>query len=153
MLPYQQILCPVDFSEPSLTALSAAEELAIHFQAGLTIVHVVPVIPPVTPGIARPRAFDVGAYQGELEVSSLKALEDLIAQRLKSGLKVCPLVLQGDAATEIVGTAAREAVDLIVIATHGHTGWRHYVFGSVAEKVVRASECPVLTIREPGPSI
>jgi nucleotide-binding universal stress UspA family protein len=51
------------------------------------------------------------------------------------------------AAHEIVRLANEHAVDLIVIATHGETGWRRLVFGSVAEKVVRLAECPVLTIQ------
>jgi nucleotide-binding universal stress UspA family protein len=61
------------------------------------------------------------------------------------------MVGHGDAAGEIVLIAEKEHVDLIVIATHGWTGLRHLVFGSVAEKVVRLAPCPVLTIRAPRP--
>jgi nucleotide-binding universal stress UspA family protein len=53
---------------------------------------------------------------------------------------------QGEAADEILRAAREEGADVIVIATHGLTGWRHMVFGSVAEKVVRTAPCPVLTI-------
>ena len=55
----------------------------------------------------------------------------------------------GDPAKEIVRIAIDENIDMIVIATHGLTGWQHIVFGSVAEKVVRFAECPVLTVRGP----
>ena len=58
--------------------------------------------------------------------------------------------MTGEAAKEIVAFAAREQIDLIVIATHGLTGWRHFLTGSVAEKVVRLAPCAVLTIRAPG---
>ena len=57
------------------------------------------------------------------------------------------VIRYGDASREIVRIAREEEADVIVIATHGLTGWRHLVFGSVAEKVVRLAECPVLTIR------
>jgi nucleotide-binding universal stress UspA family protein len=58
-------------------------------------------------------------------------------------------VTTGEAAPEILRMAQKEQVDLIVIATHGLTGWRRLVFGSVAEKVVRQASCPVLTIVAP----
>ena len=56
-------------------------------------------------------------------------------------------IVTGEAAKEIVAFAAREQIDLIVIATHGLTGWKHFLTGSVAEKVVRGRACAVLTIR------
>jgi len=59
------------------------------------------------------------------------------------------IVVLGGAADEIIRISGEEKVDLIVIATHGQTGWRHMVFGSVAEKVVRLAPCPVLTVRAP----
>ncbi len=59
------------------------------------------------------------------------------------------LVTTGEPAPEILRIAAEEHVDLIVIASHGLTGWRRLVFGSVAEKVVRQAPCPVLTIAAP----
>jgi nucleotide-binding universal stress UspA family protein len=65
------------------------------------------------------------------------------------GLAVRTAVGHGDAGAEIVRLASDEAADLIVIATHGTTGWRHAMFGSVAEKVVRLARRPVLTIPAP----
>jgi nucleotide-binding universal stress UspA family protein len=59
------------------------------------------------------------------------------------------IIVLGGAADEIIRIGEKEKVDLIVIATHGQTGWRHLVFGSVAERVVRLAPCPVLTIRVP----
>jgi nucleotide-binding universal stress UspA family protein len=60
------------------------------------------------------------------------------------------LVVRGDPAVEIHRIAKERGVDLIVIATHGWTGWRHLVFGSVAERVLREAPCAVLSIRRPG---
>ena len=152
MLPFKKIACPLDFSEPSYVALTAAMELANHFSADLLLIHVTPIVPALSPAVARPRAFDVVAYQDDLNKSSLEALNDLIRQRLPAGTPVVPLVVPGEAAAEIVRLTAESQVDLIVIATHGHTGWRRLMFGSVTEKVVRLATCPVLTIQAPhGP--
>ncbi len=147
MLPYKIILCPTDFSEPSYQALTAAIELAEHFKSRLLILHVVPPVPHLSPGIAHPQAFDVASYQKELETSSVDALNDLVKNRLSDQMLVKQVVKQGDPAEEIVAAAEVEGVDLVVIATHGLTGWRRFMFGSVTEKVVRMAKCPVLTIR------
>ncbi len=59
------------------------------------------------------------------------------------------IVKTGKPFVEIIETAKEEDVDLIIIATHGHSGVEHILFGSTAEKVVRKAPCPVLTLREP----
>jgi nucleotide-binding universal stress UspA family protein len=61
------------------------------------------------------------------------------------------IVIHGKPAHEIVSLASQEMADIIVIATQGESGWQRFVFGSVAEKVVRHADCPVLTIRAPNP--
>ena len=66
--------------------------------------------------------------------------------RIPRGLRARTAIAHGDAATEIVQIADTEAAEVIVISTHGLTGWRHLVFGSVAEKVVRLVRRPVLVI-------
>jgi nucleotide-binding universal stress UspA family protein len=65
-------------------------------------------------------------------------------------IKARDQVIIGNPSQQIVETAKKESADIIVIATHGMTGWRRFIFGSVAEKVVRLAECPVLTV--PAPS-
>jgi len=62
-------------------------------------------------------------------------------------VKIRSLLGRGDAAAEIGRLATEEKADLIVLATHGWTGWRHLVFGSVAERVLREAPCPVLSVR------
>lgn len=110
--------------------------------------HVVPPVP-VIPAEPAGAAFNVPAYQQELIGSSKKELDAVVEQRIPKELRVRPIVLQGNAADEIVRIADEEKVGLIVMATHGQTGWRRLVFGSVAEKVVRLAACPVLTVHAP----
>ncbi|MFW6147461.1 MAG: universal stress protein [Thermodesulfobacteriota bacterium] len=153
MLPIARIVCPTDFSEPSYVALKAADELALHFSAELILVHVVAPIP-VYPTSATPEASSssagmVASYQQEMEVYAKKSLDQIVQKRVPEGIASRTRVCLGEAANEIVSTATDEKADIIVIATHGLTGWRHFMFGSVAEKVVRSAQCPVLTIREP----
>jgi universal stress protein A len=153
MLPIKKILFPTDFSEPSYEALKAADELASHFSAELVLIHVVSPVPmyatPVAPSDPTSSIGLVTSYQQEMEVYAKKSLDQVVQERVSKGIKSKTKVGLGDAADEIVGTAAEAKVDLIVIATHGLTGWRRFMFGSVAEKVVRLAQCPVLTIREP----
>jgi len=84
-----------------------------------------------------------------MEVYAKTTLEQVMQERISDRVKVSTMIQVGSAADQIVNTAAAEEFDLIVIATHGLTGWRRFVFGSVAEKVVRLAECPVLTIHQP----
>jgi nucleotide-binding universal stress UspA family protein len=145
MLPVKTLLCPTDFSEPSRKALKVAIELASHFAAGLFLVHVVPVLPalPNDPNYV----FKVPEYERLLHADADEKLRDMAKEPMTRGTTVRTIVGHGDAATEIVRIAEKENTDLIVIATHGMTGWRHAMFGSIAEKVVRLAKCPVLTIR------
>jgi nucleotide-binding universal stress UspA family protein len=151
LLPFKKILCPTDFSEPSYDALKAAGEMALHFGAELVVIHVIPPVPVQYPYPDPPVAssFDVALYQQELAISAENALKGVVAQRVSPKVRTLATVVTGDPAGEIVGKAQDENADLVIIATHGLTGWRHLVFGSVAEKVVRTAACPVLTIREP----
>jgi len=152
MLPFKRILCPTDFSEPALVALKRANELARHFAAELLVAHAIPVIPGphmyADPPVAT--SFDVPIYQQELALFAEKKLKNLVSHHLAKEVRSRDLVTTGDPAPEILRVAAAEHADLIVIASHGETGWRHLVFGSVAEKVVRHSPCPVLTITAPS---
>ena len=148
MLPFKRILCPTDFSEPAFTALKRAEELARHFGAELIVAHVVPTLPSPH-SFPDPQAsfnFDVPMYQQELAIKAEQMLKDLVSHH-KVGTR--DMVTTGEAAPEILRIAHEEHVDLIVIASHGLTGWRRLVFGSVTEKVMRQATCPVLTIMAP----
>ena len=151
MLPVRKIVCPIDFSEPSYAALKIAGELARHFGSFLDVIHVIPPVPVHSPYPDPPVAvsFDVPLYQQELAVYSEKVLKDVVGKKVSAEIGTLATVLTGDPAQEILAFAAKENAGLIVIATHGQTGWRHLLSGSVAEKVVRLATCPVLTIRAP----
>jgi len=148
MLPIEKILCPTDFSEPSYEALKAADELALHFSAEMLLVHVVSPLPVLAAGETAP-TFDVASYQQEMEIDAKKSLDRITRERISTKVRSQNKIILGNAADEIVRVANDEDMDLIVIATHGLTGWRRLVFGSVAEKVVRFADCPVLTIQQP----
>lgn len=148
VLPFKRILSPTDFSEPSYEAVKAANELALQFSAELTLIHVVSPIPTI-PSPEAATGFDVLSYEQEMEAYAKSSLDQVVQERISDKVKVRTVVKLGSAAEQIANTAATEKSDLIVIATHGLTGWRRFVFGSVAEKVVRLAECPVLTIQKP----
>jgi nucleotide-binding universal stress UspA family protein len=152
MLPLKKILAPTDFSEPSYAALEHAIELASHFDAELFLLHVVPFLPPTSPDLAV--AFvamtDVASDAEQLD-EAMRLLQDAAAGRVPAHLRVHYEVKMGHAAKEIACAAADGSFDLLVIAIHGLSGWRHMVFGSVAEVIVRQSHCPVLTVHAAPP--
>lgn len=149
MFPFKKILCPTDFSDPSYEGLNWAIRLAQHFGAELYIIHVIPVSPALGEAAV---TFHVAEYEASVRADVERRFQELFEQRIPGGMQVHRIISHGDAATEIVRVAGDEQMDVIVIATHGLTGWRHLVFGSVAEKVVRLARCPVLTVRAPHPS-
>jgi universal stress protein A len=145
MLPVKLILCPTDFSEPSEEGLTVARELASHFGCDLLLAHVLPVVPalPTDPNFV----FNVPEYERALHADAAAKLAEMAQASAAKGVKTRTTVGHGDAGIEIVRIAQEESADLIVIATHGLTGWRHVMFGSVAEKVVRLAHCSVLSVR------
>lgn len=148
LLPIRRILCPTDFSTASYAAMDVAAELAHAFDADLTAVHAIAPLPVVAEPEAAASVHATG-YLEELVESARQSLSDLERKRLGSAPKVRTEITRGPAADEIVRLAEAHEVDLIVIATHGQTGWRRLVFGSVAERVVRLASCAVLTIQAP----
>lgn len=147
ILPIERILAPTDFSRISEKTLAAAAELAQHFRARLYVLHVVPSVPLLPADPQDGLVFEIPAYQQALEETGRKRLQELVDRIVPSGVDREIRVRQGDPAQEIVRLAEEDGIELIVIATHGLTGWQHLVFGSVAEKVVRTARCPVLTLR------
>lgn len=146
---FKKILCPTDFSAPSRAALRMARDLAAHHDAELvlmTVVEVVPVLPSPRAGSVAP-TFDVSSYQKEIRENAAEQLEKLAAELRTDALTPGIHVADGTAADEIIDYAQQGGVDLIVIATHGRSGVSRFLFGSVAERVLRSSSCPVLTIR------
>jgi universal stress protein A len=144
----KRILVPVDFSEFSKDALTFANTLAEQFDSELILVYVVePIVFPSDLGfgqVAMPN------LEPEFTTRGKAGLEQLVKDHVKEGLGARTVVRTGRAFLEILNTAKEEHVDLIVIATHGHAGVEHLIFGSTAEKVVKRARCPVLMVRPGG---
>jgi universal stress protein A len=142
----KRILVPVDFSLFSTKALQYAMRFAEELNADVTLLHVIePEMPPAFDGfmIAPPL---VSNRTGPSCAKRLRSLENSV--QTAGATRVNSIERMGLAAFEIVEAAKELDVDLIVIATHGYTGWKHFVIGSTAERVVRAAPCPVLVVRE-----
>jgi nucleotide-binding universal stress UspA family protein len=148
MIDLHRILVPTDFSKFSTNALTYAAAFAEKFGAELYLLHVVQnfammvpdsvnVVPPIGPPIA------------ELTAAVKDALDRAVRDNHLERLTVHRDVREGSAFYEIIQFAKEKDVDLIVMGTHGHSGLVHVLLGSVTEKVVRKSPCPVLTVRHP----
>jgi nucleotide-binding universal stress UspA family protein len=144
MPDWNSICCAVDFSEPSRLAMEQASELARRFGADLTLVYVhEPPRAAATDFIAAP--VGVAAEAGvEIERTMEGWRSD--AEGL-AGRAVRSSILMGTPAAEIAHFAEAHGCDLVVLATHGRTGLKRLVLGSVAEQVVRQAPCPVLVAR------
>jgi universal stress protein A len=146
MMTIKKILCPIDFSAPSLKGLDYAVEMAILCRAQLSVVYVLPILPVSASNLNI--NLRIPEYERMIHKDSEQQLKAIVAKRVPKRLKVRTLIGHGNAAHEILRLAKEEKVNLIVIATHGHTGFHHLVVGSVAEKIVRLAHCPVLAVRE-----
>ncbi len=145
MMPPKMILSPIDFSNHSDDALKVAADLSSRLGSELCLVHVVPMLPRLPSASA---VFHEAEYEQELHKDAERRLNEMAAQLGKTGLAVKTIVgTANDTGMEILRIAEQNNVDLIVIATHGMTGWHKLAFGSVTEKVVRLATCPVLVLR------
>jgi nucleotide-binding universal stress UspA family protein len=147
MVPWKNIVCPTDFSGGSLEALAYACEFAQHFGSELYVVHVLSTHPETDEWKGEA---DVPGAERVVSSEAAEQLRKLAEPLIAKGLRTHAIIVHGDPAEQIVRVAQDENADVIVIATHGATGWRHLAFGSVTEKVVRLAGCPVLAIRMGG---
>jgi len=140
MIDLKKVLVAVNFDEASNVALRYARTLSRTFGAQLHVIHVMENL------FLKPMANDPHA----IEVGITKRLLDVLSDEDRSELHAVPVIRKSDApADEIVKYANAEQIDLIVMGTHGRPGLAHLFMGSVAEKVVRAAPCPVLSLRHP----
>ncbi len=143
--PIKRILVPVDFSPDSRNALQYAADLAAVSRAEIVMLHVVEPVYVAEPymGVAP----EVGIFLDEQRRNAKAVLARLGTDLKKKGQRVRTMVTAGPPALLIVDAAKDLRADLIVMGTHGRTGLAHMLIGSVAEKVVRTAQCPVLTVR------
>ncbi|HEX8027620.1 MAG TPA: universal stress protein [Vicinamibacterales bacterium] len=146
MVTLKNILVATDFSEPSGVALNYGRDLARSYNARLHVIHVVEdILMRYSPEIA----YAVPQMQKDLEETASRDLKALITDDDRNTLMVEPVILTGlNMAESIVSYAKDHAIDLIIAGTHGRGAVKHFLMGSVAERVVRFAPCPVLTVRE-----
>ena len=150
MVMFKHILCPTDFSETASNALKYACDLTGQYDAELHLLHVLP------DPVAALTAYGpvVSAIPADWEETMRNQANEQLAKLLdkdwEKGKRVRRAVTEGVPFAEIIRYATENAIDLIVMGTHGRTGFNHFLLGSEAEKVVRKSTCPVLTIAPEG---
>lgn len=144
MKPPKRILCPFDFSDGSERALEHAVSLAERVGASVHLLHVVPIPTEFAPPMV---AVSV-ATNDQLE----RALESLqrVARPYEKRAPVTCEVLRGIPADEIAQVPGD--ADMVVMGTHGRSGWKRWVLGSVTENVIRAAEVPVLAVPPEPPA-
>lgn len=144
---FHKILVPLDGSELSESAIPAALEVARRFGASLVLFRaaVLPEHLMISPVPLAPSAYT--HMQDEIVTGTREYLDAVKARLASEGVPVETGLVSGDAASQILEFAETQAVDLIVMCTHGRSGFQRWLFGSVAEKVMRHSACPVLSVR------
>jgi nucleotide-binding universal stress UspA family protein len=145
MSHYKQILVAVDFSDPSIRALQVARDLGTRLNAKLIVIHFVPM-----------RIMDMGMeggvdfieemHQSELAEARIK-LEKFIKENTTSDDEIEHHLRSGEPAAEMNSMAAEVSADMIIIGTHGGSGIKHLLMGSVAESILRTADVPVLSVR------
>lgn len=145
ILNLKKILVPIDFSPMSKKAFQYALRFAEQFGCEIVLLH---VVEPVSAIAATSLAVDIFAQPEQDTTEAEAELASLAASSRNSPNSFTSAVRTGHAPNEITKAAKDLGVDLIMIATHGYTSWRHLCIGSTAERVVRAAPCPVLVVRE-----
>jgi nucleotide-binding universal stress UspA family protein len=144
MISLKKILCPIDHSDCSKEALKYAVSFAMKDEAKLYLLHIIDI-----------RSFNEGLEAISMQIPDEETLEllrikllDCIPEEIRDDMNVEAIVIQGIPFAEIISTAREKDIDMIVIGSHGRTGIKHMMLGSVSEKVVRKAPCPVLTVRQ-----
>ena len=144
----ERILSPIDFSDHSIMAMLTAKEFAHLYGARLQVLHVIEeTTHPAFYGIGKEIVWGLRA---DIISRSEKELSRIFDEFKEPEIPWEFKTIAGHVANEILEYALHNRVDLIVLATHGLTGLKHFLLGSVAEKVIRSSPCPVLTVKPFG---
>jgi nucleotide-binding universal stress UspA family protein len=142
----KRVLVPIDFSDYSKNSLKYAVKLVNSFKADLFLIYVVePVIYPPDFSMGQ---IAIPSIDAEVDKRASEELNTLAKTEIPVDVKCKCIIKTGKPFLEIIETAKEENIDLIIIASHGHTGVEHILFGSTAEKVIRKARCPVLTFRD-----
>jgi nucleotide-binding universal stress UspA family protein len=144
MASITKVLCPVDFSTYSQHALDRAVALAHVHHARLTVLHVLPPIPSLIP------SNDVAMYPAfvytDADLSQLRQQLDTFVRESAGETLADPVLIEGPVVPEILDQAAARQADVIVIGTHGRSGFERLMLGSVAQRVLAKAPCPVMAV-------
>ena len=149
MYRIRKVLVPVDFSRGSLKAIGYAMSLASRFEASITLLHVLeipaglPADAEIHPEPDKPQS--VVQYLRDAALKNLRRVEDELSS---AGVAASHILVEGHPHEAILAAVTSADIDQIVMGTHGRTGLKHMFLGSIAERVVRHSPCPVTTVRE-----
>lgn len=140
-----KIVAPTDFSDLSQAAVAQAAGLASQYDTSLILVHVVePILYPVD-YLVIPKEMEEGNLV--LMDNARKRLEQLRTTLVQQGIRAEVELRMGKPYLEIADVAKKKKAGLVVLATHGHTGLKHFYLGSTAEKLIRHAPCSVLVVR------
>jgi nucleotide-binding universal stress UspA family protein len=140
---FQRIVCATDFSDTAEAAWALARDLAAVHRAELTLVHVFPDLPP-SPDVAVPSVVQLWEEQRRWVDGEL---ERRVADAATRGVRVRAVLKHGAAADGLAEAVTEAGGDLLIVGTHGRSGLERVLLGSVAEAVVRAAPCAVLTVK------
>jgi nucleotide-binding universal stress UspA family protein len=148
MIVLKNLMVATDFSDASEVALKYGRALSEAFGGALHVLH---VVEDVVTAAFMPEVYVAtlpGIYE-EMDKAARERLTHLFSDEDRERLNPRLVLRRGTAFAEITDYATANSIDLIVIGTHGRSGFAHMMMGSVAEKVVRKAPCPVLTVRHP----
>jgi nucleotide-binding universal stress UspA family protein len=145
MIEIRRILCPIDFSDYSRRALDHAIAIARWYESKITAVHVFSPAPATVYGPG-PVVFEPVVLTGVDREELIAATKRFVEAESAPGIPIETIVREGNIAKEILAQAADSDADLLVIGTHGRSGFERLLLGSVTEKVLRRAACPVLTV-------
>lgn len=147
MLTIRKILCALDLSELAPEVVEYTIKVAKAFDAEVLAIYVTPPLTQYAAFETQPQALEV--FVDEVSVEAGKTMQEVVAHDFQ-GIKARGKVVIGYPSDEIIKTADAENVDLIIMGTHGRQGMDLFIFGSVADKVVKNAEMPVITVRPPA---
>jgi len=148
MLEIKFILCPIDFSEFSVTAYHHALSLADHYQAQLVAQHIVELWRHPSASFAASGGL-YAEFRQALQESGMKQLQEFVKNHTHNEIQPELIVHEGIAPDSILSFAHAHKTDVIVMGTHGRRGYDRLMLGSVTDRVMRTAPCPVLAVSKP----
>ncbi len=146
MLKAKSILVPTDFSKFSSSALELAVDIAKHNNAKIHLLHVVDIIQQCVADYCLSNS-DVSMINGQIKATSNANLKKMIDKHKKDGVQILGDIKEGTPYEQILKEQKAKKADLIVISSHGKTGLKKYLMGSVADKVVKGAPCNVVLVK------